>query len=94
MSVRPSRRWVSPRTCSGAMYGKGSRDLAPAQLLDLLVDGQAEVADVRLAPEIEQDIRGFQVAVDDAGRVGVVHGVGDEGHDPGQAENRHGAGSE
>ena len=74
----------------GRHVGEGPRDLAPPQPLELLVDGQAEVADVRLAPQVEQDVRGFQVAVDNTGQagVGVVHGFGDEGHDPDQAGDR------
>ena len=65
-----------PPDLLGRHVRRSPRDLAPPQPLDLLVDGQAEVADARLAPQVEQDVRGLQVAVHQAGSVGVgvVHG--------------------
>ena len=84
MSVRPSSRCGLAPDLLRRHVGRRPRDLAPAQPLDLLVDRQAEVADPRLAPQIEQDVRGLQVAVHQmAGvRVGVVQRLGDKGHDP------------
>jgi hypothetical protein len=42
---------------------------------DVETFGEAEIRDVRLTFLVQQDVRGFQVAVEHAVRVGVVHGV-------------------
>ena len=59
--------------------GECPRDFDLPLLLDLLVDGQAEVADMRLILEVEKNVRRLEVTVDDAAcvDVNVVHGVGD-----------------
>ena len=45
--------------------------------------GQAEVGDVRASLAVEQDVRGLQVAVQEAALVGVVDGAGQGSHQPG-----------
>ena len=47
----------------------------------MLVDdlGQAEIGDVRFAVGVDEDVLGFDVAVDDAVLVGIMEGVGDRG---------------
>ena len=52
-----------------------------AVILDAL--GEPEIGDVRLACFIEQDVRGFQVAMQDAAQVCVVDRPGDFLHQPG-----------
>ena len=55
-----------------------------AVILALGVDplGQSEVGDVGLALAIEEDVRGLQVAVEDASLVRVMDGAGDIGQQP------------
>jgi hypothetical protein len=65
-SWRPSRRAQDP---AGVGHGHLAR-LAP---------GQAEVHQVRLALGVQHDVGRLEVAVDDAGPVGVLQGVGDGG---------------
>ena len=48
----------------------------------VLVGGDAEVADVRGAVAVEQDVRRLDVSVDDALAVGVVEGAGGLSDDP------------
>ena len=44
-----------------------------------ILEGEAEVGQERLARGIEQDVGGFDVAVDQAVGVGVMQGLGDGG---------------
>ena len=61
--------------------GRGSHDRAGLGQLDALVEplGQAEIRDVRLALLVQQDVRGFEVAVQDSPHMGVLDRFGDVG---------------
>ncbi len=66
----------------GGHVGGGAGDLTGPEPLQVLADGQAEIGDVRLTLSVDQDVRGFQVAVDQSGPVGVMRRLGDVDHQP------------
>ena len=63
----------------GTHVGRRAQDLAVHGHGDLagVALRQAEVHEVRLALGVEHDVARLEVAVDDAGLVGVLEGVGD-----------------
>ncbi len=84
---------VEPMGFAADLFGghepRCARDFAPLQALKLFINREAEVADERFAAAVDQDVRGFQVAVHQAGLVGVVDGVAHPNQDldqPGRGE--------
>jgi hypothetical protein len=61
----------------GGGEAEGGGVLDVAGLAGAGVLGEAEVEDLHLTLEVEHEVLGLQVAVDDAGGVGVAQGVGD-----------------
>ncbi len=72
---------LAPDLLGGHVGGRAG-DLTGPEPLQVLADRQAEIGDVRLALTVDQDVRGFQVAVDQSGPVGVVDSLGDVDHQP------------
>ena len=65
---------------------QGAQDVAGVGEVLVVVElGQAEVGDPDGAAGVEQQVRGLDVAVEDALGVGVGQGVGDLGADAGDA---------
>ena len=60
--------------------------LSASQSLNLFIDRQAEIADFRPTVNVEQDVGGLQVAMDQSHGVGVMKRVGHACRDPGQPE--------
>ena len=74
---------LSPRACSGLMYGSVPL-IIPISVItrrrgDVRVRDarETEVEDLHLACLRDDEVRGLQVAVDDAALVRVVHGAAD-----------------
>ncbi len=63
----------------GRHVGRCAEDFAFERHTDFagIVLGQAEIEQVGFAAGIDDDVRRLQVAMDDAGLVGVVEGIGD-----------------
>ena len=75
---------MRPEACSGRHVARRAGDHAGGRHLRARLEdlGQAEIGHVRLPVAVQQDVRGLQVAVDDALLVQVLDGPGHRGDDP------------
>ena len=82
---RRGDRAAAARGLLGRHVGGRAQDGARLGQLDVLDQalGQAEVGDVRAALRVDQDVRRLEIAVEDPAHVGVGHGLGRLGDEPG-----------
>ena len=78
-SLRPSS--LTPAACSGDIVGRRAEDVAFDGELRHRRLGDSEVHDLRIAVGQDHDVRGLDVAMNDALRVSQVQRVGDPRRD-------------
>ena len=83
-SIRPPVQTIGlAANLFSAYVRQRSGDLASCSV-DLFVNGQTEIADPGMTASVDQDVRRFQIAMDEPEHVRMVDGVGHFRDDLGQ----------